>query len=87
VTSELYGAPHKDADGNITAIELYIPAAEIPTLIAILNRALNCWDEAPPQWKHLADMIIHGKMLQNYYAQNSSKQLPFIPPTADELGQ
>ena len=32
----------------------------------LLNRALNTWDDAPPELKALADTIIYGQQLQDY---------------------
>lgn len=32
----------------------------------ILHRALNTWPECPAEWKEVADMIEHGKILQDY---------------------
>lgn len=39
-----------------------------------MNRALNCWPDAPPELKELADMLNHGKILQDYYSQDTSKK-------------
>jgi hypothetical protein len=53
-------------NGNLL---LSIPPERQPELVTILNRALNCWPDCPPEWKHLADIVQHGAPLQNYYDQ------------------
>ena len=35
-----------------------------------LNRALNCWPEAPAELKELSDMLEHGRILQDYRSQH-----------------
>jgi hypothetical protein len=32
----------------------------------VLNRALNCYPDAHPDWKELADYLQHGRVLQDY---------------------
>jgi len=44
-----------------------LDAEAITSFKTILNRALNCWPDAPPEWKDLADRLEFGKPLQNYY--------------------
>jgi hypothetical protein len=51
---------------------LSIPETSIPSFLNLLNRALNCFPEAEPEWKHLADIIQHGSPLMDYYAQDSA---------------
>jgi hypothetical protein len=38
----------------------------------VFQRACNLWPDAPPSIKKLADMIIEGKVLQDYDAQDTS---------------
>lgn len=33
----------------------------------LVNRGMNTWDEAPPELKEFADILIHGEVLQDYY--------------------
>lgn len=54
---------------------LAVPKEQQPVLITILNRALNCWPECPPEWKRLADILIHGAPLVDYYAQEASTKM------------
>jgi hypothetical protein len=32
----------------------------------LVNRALNCWDEAPKELKELGDLLTHGRVTQEY---------------------
>lgn len=54
---------------------LAVPKSQQPVLLNILNRALNCWPECPPEWKHLADILMHGAPLVDYYAQEASTKM------------
>jgi len=56
------------------SILLHIPDQRKQELITILNRALNCWPDCPPEWKHFADIIQHGAPLQNYYEQPAPRK-------------
>jgi hypothetical protein len=37
----------------------------------LVRRALNCWPDAHPSLKEMGDMLDHGKILQDYYAQRT----------------
>lgn len=43
-----------------------ITPESLPSFIQLLNRALNTWDDAPPELKALADQVIFGEQLQDY---------------------
>ena len=48
-------------------VRVYIQGKEsIEQFKVLLNRALNTWDDAPPELKALADTIIYGQQLQDY---------------------
>lgn len=64
-------------DGRILVA---IPPDRQPEFQTILNRALNCWPSAPPEWKALADILQHGKPLQDYYSEPK-------PRTRQAIGQ
>lgn len=36
----------------------------------LVNRAMNCWDNAPPELKEFADILEYGKPLQDYYSMD-----------------
>lgn len=60
----------------IESIEFILTNTEgtIDQFKQILNRALNCWPECPPDFKELADMLFHGRVLQDY---RDKKNEPF----------
>lgn len=37
----------------------------------MVRRSLNCWPDAHPALKELGDMMMHGKILQDYYASRT----------------
>lgn len=37
----------------------------------MVSRALNTWDDAPPDLKQLGDMLSHGHVLQDYTGNHS----------------
>lgn len=44
-------------------------AADWQKIQTVFQRALNLWPDAPPEIKELADIVIEGKPLQDYYSQ------------------
>lgn len=42
----------------------------------LVRRATNVWDFAHPEIKEFADLIDHGKVLQDYYAQAGMPRKP-----------
>lgn len=42
----------------------------------MVRRALNCWPDAHPVLKELGDMLMHGRILQDYYYTRTDKQKP-----------
>lgn len=40
----------------------------------LVFRATNLWPDAPPYIKEFADKLIHGKILQDYRRQDTSKE-------------
>ena len=67
----------------------------------MIERAFNCWDNAPPEAKAFADTVLHGKPLQDYQSMeqpmNTQKEKillifhPDVPhhelPLCPECGQ
>lgn len=39
----------------------------------ILARALNTWDNAPPEVKELHDVVVHGWVMQDYKGQKEGE--------------
>jgi len=65
-----------DPTGTMTK-EYQIRITQASTMDAfktLVNRGLNTWDEAPPELKEFADILIHGKALQDYYRSTFSSK-------------
>lgn len=54
------------AENKLVGLKLEMEGHSLIFFRQILNRALNCWPEAPAEWKQLSDMLEHGKILQDY---------------------
>jgi len=51
---------------NPCGLEIQLDEKEVKQFQQVLNRALNCWPEAPADWKSLSDLLDHGRILQPY---------------------
>jgi hypothetical protein len=51
---------------KIDAAHISITEESMEDFIKLVNRALNTWDDAPKDLKELGDMLVHGKVLQDY---------------------
>lgn len=56
----------RSSDGNLISLDLSLSKDSILHFRTLLNRALNCYPQAPAEWKELSDMLEHGRILQNY---------------------
>lgn len=56
--------------GNLAIL---VQEDSIADFTALVNRACNCWPDAPAEIKAFADMLYHGRVLQDYKAQEHSK--------------
>lgn len=65
---------HDVSDNNKQSISMYVPEEHVKEFKTLINRAMNTWDEASPEMKEFADLVIHGKILQDYRSQDSSKR-------------
>lgn len=54
---------------DLSSLELVISGASLERFKTLVNRALNVWDAAHPEMKELGDMLTHGRITQDYYAQ------------------
>ena len=59
----------RDPAGEIAEIHFSVTKESIPRFTALIDRALNCADQAHPELKELGDMLTHGRVVQDYYAQ------------------
>jgi hypothetical protein len=54
-----------------------VPAHLVPAFQKMVNKACNCWPDAPPEIKEFADLITSGQVYQDYRRQNTDqKQRP-----------
>lgn len=60
----------RNPNNSIAEIHISVTADSLPTFQQLVNRALNCWDSAPPELKELGDMLTHGYITQKYTSQN-----------------
>lgn len=69
---------------NIETIHISLSSEEsISAFKEAIRRATNCWPDAHPEMKELADMLEHGKVLQNYWhTRTDVKKSPQIINTA-----
>lgn len=51
-------------------INIWIKTADIPAFKELVFRATNLWPDAPPEIKRFSDLLLHGKVLQDYDSQN-----------------
>lgn len=49
---------------------------DMPVFKQMVNRAMNCWDKAPPELKSFADRLTSGKELQDYHNISAPKPRP-----------
>ncbi len=58
---------HRNPDSQIDEIQLSVTTPNsLANFTQLVNRALNCWDEAPKELKELGDMLTHGRITQEY---------------------
>lgn len=55
------------SDGSY--ITLSMGGAMLPAFKSLVQRAMNTWADAPPELKEFADLILDGKVQQDYHSQ------------------
>lgn len=77
---------HRDNNETIQEIKLSITQDSLPNFIALINRALNCWDEAPKELKDLGDMITHGRITQDhtYHSLKTKSSSDYYTPAESQ---
>lgn len=51
-------------NNELHLIRIEVDEASIKNFIALVDRALNCWDSAPKELKDLGDMLTHDRITQ-----------------------
>jgi hypothetical protein len=58
---------------NITELDsasiIVVDKSSLPAFRDMLQRAMNTWPDAPAELKEFADLILDGKILQDYKSQ------------------
>lgn len=71
MTLNIRAIPLFDSTGHLEKLELHLNNKEsVESFERLLNKVLNTWEHAEPEWKELSDRITHGKILQDYYKNN-----------------
>lgn len=56
----------RNNDNSIHLLRIEVTEESLPDFIALINRALNCWDNAPKDLKDLGDLITHDRVTQDH---------------------
>lgn len=62
----IHTVPHYTSAGLLRSIDIMVEMDSIDAFKKLVDKALNCWDEAPAEIKELGDYLTHGKILQDY---------------------
>lgn len=55
-------------DKKLDQLTLHLNTPEsIKAFEYLLDRVLNTWEDAPPEWNEISDKIKHGRVLQDYH--------------------
>jgi hypothetical protein len=55
-----------------TELTIEVPAEQLANFTELIRRGANLWPDAPAEIKEFHDMLRHGRVLQNYRAQDTS---------------
>jgi hypothetical protein len=56
----------RNSSEKIDGAHIAITEESMESFTKMVNRALNTWDDAPKDLKELGDMLVHGRVLQDY---------------------
>lgn len=59
----------KNLQNELHLVRLELTEESIKEFQLVLQRALNCWPDAPADFKSLADILEYGRPLQDYNSQ------------------
>ena len=62
----IYRTPVEPLGETQVATVRIVGDADIALFQQLVRRALNTWDNAPPQIKEFGDLVTEGKILQDY---------------------
>lgn len=55
-----------DPSNEIQELKISVTQESLPNFFLMIDRALNCWDNAPKEIKDFGDMITHGRITQDH---------------------
>lgn len=56
----------RNQDNSPHFLRIEVTEESLPIFQELINRALNCWDNAPKDIKDLGDMLTHGYVTQDH---------------------
>lgn len=62
----IHAQVHRTPEGEIGELKISVTSESLPDFISLINRALNCWDNAPKDLKDLGDLITHDRVTQDH---------------------
>lgn len=66
---------NRNSDNRLHFFRIEVDQDSIKNFIALVDRALNCWDSAPKELKDLGDMLTHDRITQDHdYVPINTKQ-------------
>lgn len=63
---------HRAAE-EIDEIHVSVTGGSLPKFVECINRAMNCWADAPKELKDFADILTHGRVTQDHTYHKLSK--------------
>lgn len=79
--------PIFDGDAKIDKLSLHLNSKEaVESFQKLLNKALNTWEDSPPEWKELSDRLEYGQVLQDYTKHVNSGTKAAVEKPLPSLG-
>lgn len=70
---------NNDPTESVQELKISVTKDSLPSFIKMIDRALNCWDDAPKDLKELGDMVTHGFITQDHsvlkFTRESNSQI------------
>ncbi len=54
---------------SVHGVSIDIKPELLPAFLDLVQRAMNTWADAPPELKEFADLLLDGKVQQDYHSQ------------------
>jgi hypothetical protein len=63
-----------DPNNPIEELKISVTKESLGPFIQMIDRALNCWDNAPKELKDFGDMVTHGFITQDHELKTFTRQ-------------